>query len=152
MECTIKKMGNGRGWGECVCVAGDNYDEVFVNSLFSFTVRVFIHWVLATWYFKKHCVNCVFTQLLKIPPHQGRQSPKLWELYANLLFFFDFVSYYIYILLRLLKCCWKTAQICWCSGQQTGRPNSVMTNVKFYMLGKVIQSINILWIAGSFSA
>ena len=33
-------------------------NELFVNNLFSRTVRVFIHRVLVIRYLKNHCVNC----------------------------------------------------------------------------------------------
>ena len=39
----------------------------------------------------------------------------------------------------------------WCSGLRTGRSNLIMIHVKFYTMGKIIQSSNILWMAGSFS-
>ena len=43
--------------------------------------------------------------------------------------------------------CFKMALISWCSGKRTDRSDSVMINVKLYMLGRIIQSTNILWMA-----
>ena len=75
------------GWG----VGGlRSRDELFVNSLFSLTVRVFIHRVLITWYFKNHCVNCVHSVVKNNPSRKA--VAKNWKLYANLLFFSNFVS------------------------------------------------------------
>ena len=52
----------------CVCGGGGGGDSeakmnFFVNILFGLTVRVFIHRVLVTWYFKNRRVSCVFTHV-----------------------------------------------------------------------------------------
>ena len=52
--------GGGGGWRGNNSEAEMNF---FVKILFGLTVRVFIHRVLATWYFKNRRVNCVFTHV-----------------------------------------------------------------------------------------
>ena len=65
-------------------------DELPVNGLVLHFV-FFIQRVLVTGYFENRCVKCFYPSVeINL---QGKQSPKIWEFYANLLFFFDFVSF-----------------------------------------------------------